>query len=242
MKIRPPRALWVPFRLGRPLGVPDDVAFQRRVLTSVLELFEADSGPLLVDFPDEAPADPLGASEDEMEGMACPVPMAASPEEDDGDMAAALRREIVRLGPWYDLTVERRGRTTVGVSGLEVEEAADFVAAVIDNPKADSPRADLTRSEILKLACEDIRAYYLEAVTAQPGHTSVEERDHWFWNETTAGEAFWAVKRICQASDVSMMRTLGKYFIVPWHQLNRHFPDIRLTHDEVPRDRNGFRG
>ena len=132
--VRPPRALWVPFPMGRPLGVPNDVAFQRRVLTSVLDLFEADAGPLLVDFPDDAPADPEGASEDEMDGMACPVPMAPAADEDDADMAAALMREIVRLGPWYDLTVEKRGRTTVGVSGLDIEAAARYVAAVLGRP------------------------------------------------------------------------------------------------------------
>jgi hypothetical protein len=30
-KINPPRALWVPFELGRPVGPPDEPAFQRRV-------------------------------------------------------------------------------------------------------------------------------------------------------------------------------------------------------------------
>ena len=29
--MKPPRALWVPFELGRPLGAPSDAAFQRRV-------------------------------------------------------------------------------------------------------------------------------------------------------------------------------------------------------------------
>ena len=48
-KIRPPRALWVPFELGRPLGVPNDPAFQTRVLQAVLDLVRAESGPVLVD-------------------------------------------------------------------------------------------------------------------------------------------------------------------------------------------------
>ena len=34
-KVAPPRALWVPFELGRPLGAPSDPAFQRRVLVRV---------------------------------------------------------------------------------------------------------------------------------------------------------------------------------------------------------------
>ena len=35
-QIKPPRALWVPFELGRPLGVPGDPGFQARVLVSAL--------------------------------------------------------------------------------------------------------------------------------------------------------------------------------------------------------------
>lgn len=50
VRIRPPRALWVPFPLGRPMGEPGDTAGQIRVLTAALRLFEADQGPVLVDW------------------------------------------------------------------------------------------------------------------------------------------------------------------------------------------------
>ena len=36
--VRPPRALWVTFELGRPLGKPDDAAFQTRVLRAQLDM------------------------------------------------------------------------------------------------------------------------------------------------------------------------------------------------------------
>ena len=49
-KIRPPRALWVPFELGRPLGVPHDAAFQSRVLQKLIDLFDIPEGPVLADF------------------------------------------------------------------------------------------------------------------------------------------------------------------------------------------------
>ncbi len=48
--IKPPRALWVPFELGRPLGLPDDPALQTRVLVAALKLLEAERGPVLEDF------------------------------------------------------------------------------------------------------------------------------------------------------------------------------------------------
>ena len=50
-KIHPPRALWVPFELGRPLGQPNDVPFQTRVLRACLGLLDAVSGPVLQDYP-----------------------------------------------------------------------------------------------------------------------------------------------------------------------------------------------
>ena len=49
--VRPPRALWVTFELGRPLGVPDDPAFQSRVLRAALAMLDRTDGPLIVDYP-----------------------------------------------------------------------------------------------------------------------------------------------------------------------------------------------
>lgn len=52
LRVRPPRALCVPFPHGYPLGLPGDAALQRRVIESALSLLEAPSSvpPVLVDF------------------------------------------------------------------------------------------------------------------------------------------------------------------------------------------------
>ena len=39
-KVKPPRALFVPFPYGYPLGKPNDAEFQHRVIESVLELLQ----------------------------------------------------------------------------------------------------------------------------------------------------------------------------------------------------------
>lgn len=50
-KVRPPRALCVPFPLGYPLGAPNDAALQRRVIVSALTLLEREGPPpVLVDY------------------------------------------------------------------------------------------------------------------------------------------------------------------------------------------------
>ena len=50
--IGPPRALYVPFHHGYPLGAPLDAARQRRVIEAALALIERPrtGAPLLVDY------------------------------------------------------------------------------------------------------------------------------------------------------------------------------------------------
>lgn len=69
-QINPPRALWVPYELGRPLGVPGDAEFQKRVLRAALALLDRTDGPMIADHGEEAP--PATASA-EGEGWVCPV-------------------------------------------------------------------------------------------------------------------------------------------------------------------------
>jgi len=51
----PSRSLWVPFELGRPFGVPNEPKFQMDVLRSLLDFFARESGPLIEDYPHDAP-------------------------------------------------------------------------------------------------------------------------------------------------------------------------------------------
>ena len=39
--VKPPRALWVPFALGRPLGAADDAEFQKRVMRAALGMLSS---------------------------------------------------------------------------------------------------------------------------------------------------------------------------------------------------------
>lgn len=213
-RIRPPRALWVPFELGRPVGAPNDAAFQRRVLVAALELLDRESGPVLEDFPDDAPA---ALPIEEEEGWACPISLAPLPEAEKNGLGAALKHEIKLLQPWYDLSVEKRGRTTVGASGLEIAAICNFIAVFLNGGQPESPRDDLTVGETLKLAVEDLRAYYFESAAAQPGRARASSADvrEWFWKETAAGKTFWALQPICAASDDAMMQAMANYILIP---------------------------
>ena len=218
-QIGPPRALWVPFELGRPLGAPDEPAFQKRVLTSCLELLEADSGPVHTDFPDEAP------EAADITGWACPINL-APPDEIAGtgdDLASALETEVAQLATRYDIGLRERKRTAFGISGLEVDQIAPFVGSFLGDDPAPSPRQDMDRTEVLKLACDDLRAFCIEAATAQPGHASSEDLNNWYWRETVAGKTVIAVKAACLISSDESLQYVG-LFLVPRAQAHLEKP------------------
>lgn len=50
--LRPPRALFVPFPMGYPLGAPHDAGLQHRVIRAAFELLERNDVPILADFKD----------------------------------------------------------------------------------------------------------------------------------------------------------------------------------------------
>jgi hypothetical protein len=206
--ISPPRALWVPFILGRPFGVPGDSAFQRRVLLAALRLFAAPAGPVLADYPEEAPR----PAAEEIQGMACPVSFQRN--VDAIDLGAQLAREIEELAPWHDLAVKRRARTTTGLSAMTMDDAAQFVTAYLNSSPA--PNFDgMNAGETLKIVCDDIRAYYYEAAAAQPGNPDAGAVLHWFWRDTVAGRAFLALQKICLASNDQSLQVLGGNSLVP---------------------------
>lgn len=216
-RIRPPRALWTPFELGRPLGAPGDPAFQRRVLDAALATLAETEGPVLADFPDDAPASANGGDGGEAEAAwACPVRFPPPDTPDEGPGAGAAR-EVRGLAPWYERALERRGgRTTVGLCGLEPAAIVEFLARYAETGEEASPRADLPFVRFLKYALDDLLAYYQEAATAQPGSTPAgSDLKAWFWGETRASRLFLAVRERGEASADKAVRFIVKGLLVP---------------------------
>ena len=217
-KIRPPRALWVSFELGRPFGVPDDKAFQHRVLRALLELFAAEKGPVLSDYPEEVP----GAGQLDMTGMACPISF-DKPGNAEETLAEAVAREIAQLRPWYDLGLERRGRTTFGAAGLAVDDVAGFLGSWLADAPPESPRTDQATDAMLKLAAEDLKAFYFEAAAAQPQSPAMNARQlaDWFWGETAAAKLFVALRERCMRDEAPGRKLMGRNHMVPREQWAR---------------------
>ena len=110
---------------------------------------------------------------------------------------------------------KRRGRTTVGVFGPTVDAAASHVAAYLDGVSVPPPVPGLSAGIAVKRACDDLKAYYYEAVAAQPGNLASKAIENWFWHETAAAKAFLAIRDICLKSDDESLKPLGKLSLVP---------------------------
>jgi hypothetical protein len=206
--INPPRALWVPFILGRPFGVPGDAAFQMRVLKAALHLLTLKAGPALVDYMEDAPA----PATDDTAGMVCPVSFGSG---EATDLPSRFAREMEELAQWYDLAVQRRGRTTVGLSGLAPADAARFVVSFLGDTPSPVYREGLTAGDALKLATEDLRAYYFEAAGAQPGMPRAADIAHWFWHDTAGGRVFAELQKAGLAGSEESIRQFVRRSLVP---------------------------
>jgi hypothetical protein len=206
---KPPRALWVPFELGRPFGPPNDPAFQKRVILAALQLLDRESGPVIIeDFPDDDPrAQPDPAWHPPFSPVAA---VDGSPET----LAAQLEAEIPLLRGAHDRWLSQHSRTTVGLSGLSMADCGRYVADWVHGKAPPSPRDGFSAPLMLRFAVDDVKAYYLEGGAAGAGKPSSRQLGDWFWNETAAGEAIHALREACLASPDERLKLIAGNFMV----------------------------
>jgi hypothetical protein len=205
-----PRALWVPFELGRPIGPPGDSAFQRRVLLAALRLLERRDGPVLLeDFADD---DPRARPDPAWRPPALPaIPSDATAEA----IAAALPDEIARLREPHRRWVAQHGSSTVGLSGLTMPECAAYVADWLRGKAPASRREGFSAPLLLRFAVDDLKAYGLEAAAAGIAKPSSRQLGDWFWNETASGAAIYALRAAYANAEDDRLKLIAGNFMVP---------------------------
>lgn len=175
--LQPPRLLWVTFPLGYPLGKPNDATFQKRVITASLDLLNRLSGPVLEDYPEDLPDLHIETLD------FCPVNF-SQPSSEATSWQERLANERLLLQPWYDISKRRRGRTTVGLSDMGMDEILDMIGTWLD--QQDKP---LPEFESFKHGVEDAKAWYSEAISAQPGEYAPGQVQEHLYAETVLGAA-----------------------------------------------------
>ena len=170
----PPRGLWCDFPLGRPLGEPNDSAFQHRVLEHAFGLLQS-TGQVFEEY--DVRIEDTGT-----EVLACPMPPRHDPDAHPAvDEARGLR-------PAYDRAVERYGnRMGAGrvVDADHITDAIESFVRVMDG--TDWKQAGIPG--IPARVSQDIRGYYETAALALSDHApSAWAGTRWFLDQTEAGK------------------------------------------------------
>ena len=180
-KVKPPRALFVPFFFGFALGNPNDPDQQNCVLQAAFDLLQKSEGPVLEDFPDDsAPAI---------------MPQASQVEADAEQVTRSAADEVTALRAFYERWVENHGgRTAVGLCGipqrrfrgvirfLEACAAGDDVADMDERPDG------VSRPQFIRYCVDDLKAFYYEARMEQHKDADEDSLHRWFWGSTAAGK------------------------------------------------------
>jgi len=195
-KVKPPRALFVPFPFGHALGRPNDPMLQHRVLRAALDLFAEPAGPVLRDFPDDAEP-----------GVEPPAPAQASAIARAADVPDDPALETAQMRQYHEQWLARSGgRTAFGLCGVPATRfrgvvrflqtfAADEEADMDDRP------AEVPFPDFIRYCADDWKALYYEArLVMKPGATG-DGVARWFWAETAAGQVLRRVRERLEASE-----------------------------------------
>ncbi len=237
--VGPPRALWVSFPLGRPLGIAGDAGFQRDVLRAALGLLETATEPVIVDYARDIPAVPADYK------WICPV---SFPALDEGSLESRFLREIARLKPWAEETRKSRGRSLLGASGGthdDVDKMATLLVQITEGaslhelPEGPAETVDWWHPMpfLMRHLADDLRVLYHEAVASQPGQDTPDHDTltRWIFDETVFGEVLLKVADAITSEGDRRLLTLRGYLI----------PEGRFAGDESfgrrqPGDPPGF--
>ncbi len=223
-KTRPPRALMTPFMLGRPLGEPNDAAFQTRVLMQALNLLTRTDGPVLLEhFGEDNPswfdrpgwqAAPVLPAE--LTATLSPASSSsdARSHSDASSWEAAFRAELTLVVPAWERFKARFGRTTVGLAGQGVADWPAFATSFLSG-SLPTVAAHETPALSLRFLVDDIKALYGEAAQADGAAPSARQIDTWFWKTTVAARLLLALRAVAMDSPNNALKTVGGRFFVP---------------------------
>ena len=215
-KVKPPRALWVPFPFGRPLGAPNNKSIQRKVIFAMFDLLTREKGPVLEDLLlDESEVGQKCSAkgcnfDDALASEEPTAPREIAPY--DGDFPSVCT-EIAALKRHHKTYMEKYdGRTQVGYSGVStdtIENAARNLDDYVNKKELAIPSSEqdsaVAQNAFVRLCADDLKAYYLEARLAEKGGESAEnstEYNDWIWYETKIGSLIVAARgRVIETTD-----------------------------------------
>ena len=103
----------------------------------------------------------------------------------------------------------------VGLSGLSVPEAGRYIGTWLRGVAPNSPNPEMSAPLTLRFAADDVKAYYFEAALAGAAKPSSRQLADWFWSDTAAGAALFALRKAHLASPDERLKAIAGLFLVP---------------------------
>jgi hypothetical protein len=228
---KPPRALWVPFPFGRPLGAPNNRDIQLKVIRTALNLLKRKQGLVFEELI-------LTASEDHLDARhqtagkscgpkGCNFDEALSSQEErhtdqtippySGDFEG-VREELRSLERHHvNYLRQSNGRTQVGHSGVSpqtIQSAAEFIHKYVSKqaieipyyaPKLPDTDRHLKQNLFVRLCTDDLKAFCLESRLAEKGCSeNAADYNDWLWLRSKVGGLISAARdRVIETTDRS---------------------------------------
>ncbi len=197
-KVRPPRAVFVPFPFGAPCGLPGEREQQLSVVRTALATFDAPQGPVLVDFQGEGSAG-YGSG---------PVQASAVRDRSGPDVDAATETSMMRR--YYEQWVQEHDKTAVGLTRIPVVRFRGIVRFLESFLQGDADMrerpADIPLADFIRYCSDDLKALYLEGrMMMNPGE-GPDDAARWLWGETALGALLVRVRDRMEASDDEEIR------------------------------------
>jgi hypothetical protein len=186
-KVKPPRALFVPFPFGHPLGEANDPELQTRVMRAAFALLDETAGPVLVDYPEDT-----YAGQD--------IDLAQASGVSRPEVSADVAFELTTLRPYYEQWLSAHaGRTAVGVTRVDQRRFRGLVRlleAYSEAREVDVPEwnTDVPLPQFVRWSADDLKAFYLEARMQQMPTASFQELNGWLWSQTALSNLLRAVR------------------------------------------------
>jgi hypothetical protein len=208
---KPPRALWVPFELGRPFGPPSDAAFQKRVILTALRLLERERGPVIIeDFPEEDPR--------ERPDPAWRPPLAKPDLNGASARGSPPRWRTKARGskPCTGAPPKSPGARSSGSAGCRLaRRVVRYMASWLRGQNPESPSAEMSAPLVLRFAVDDLKAAYIEVALSGFAKPSSKQLGDWLWSDTAAGAAIFALRSMYLTSDDERLKAIAGLFLVP---------------------------
>ena len=194
VRIKAPRAVWVPFPFGISVGHRNDVREQRAVLDLAFSTLAATEGPVLLDFvaadrPERAA--PIQASAVEVQAQARTI-----------DFVTEVEATRDRVQPKAGLS---------GVDARDYGTLARWLTRYAAGEESDYPSrpAGVDLLAFIRIAVEDLRVMYaLDRMRAQPDESS-DDRQVWLLGATAFGIFLRTLRDYLEASDDPKVKAAG---------------------------------